>query len=1053
MKKKFIKIFSLILLLSLSLSPVIAKTPASRIPPEVETPTRPEPQLAPEEILKEFENGMPIEEFLMMNKGPIPHALMEYADLPVTVIVQLDQPSLINFIKDFDRVSDRSFQQNYVSQLEDAQDVLKKQIEAATDDVAFMGSYTKVLNGFMARVNYKDLNTIRELPGVLSVTRAPEHTIDLAASVPLIKADAVWTLGDTGYTGDGVTVAVIDTGIDYTHAMFDTFGDPAAYAMNNPNIIEPGTFPTTKVIGGYDFAGTAYDASEPALSIPVPDLDPLDENGHGSHVASTAAGVDAGFGSGVAPDAKLYALKVFGAAGSTNLVVDAIEWAMDPNGDGFIDDHVDVINMSLGSSFGPADITDPEYIAIEAANTAGIFVVCSAGNAGDWSYVSGSPGNTDSALAVAASTTGYETLPYLTYNNDAEKMPYTISYNPFTTTITADLVAVDSIDGAGTGQLCTTAGVGDLTGKIALIVRGTCGFSIKVNNAEALGAVAALIYNNAAGVINMNTSGSTLPAGSLLQSDGLLLKGLAPLNINIGPDSNVTTFVSSSPADSIASFSSRGPRGFDSMLKPEITAPGQSIFAAEIGSGNLGTSMSGTSMASPHVAGVVALMKDAHPNWSNEQIKAALMNTAVDLVDAASSQIPRQGAGRVDALAAVNTEVVAVGDPKLVSINWGVIEVTEDTYSSDKTVKLRNYSDAEVTLDVATMFTSPVSAGATLTPDVTEVTVPPYGNATVDLTLDLDVTQLPLGFGYNQMEEYYGYVTFEGDGTNLRLPFYFVPRPYTEVAEFDPPNKLTTFDAATGFGFIDLEQTGPNASSLWAFPVVKVSDDDPDVLNMADLRYVGMDYGGSSPNGEILVPGFAMWDDQHANQPYWSEVDMYIDADRDGVWDVVNFNYNIGAAGGGYPNNQWIVLQIDYSDGLLYQATPYLIYADYNSGFQEWYLPAGWSYISDRFDYEIVSFDWFGNSDNVGFGSFDLTKPPFGWAILDYFWSDWLFDPMNEAFSTVVMVDDFEGYIISKAKGIMLVDYHGKPGVGQAYYWPLEITYPKTYYYFPMMIN
>ena len=146
----------------------------------------------------------------------------------------------------------------------------------------------------------------------------------------------------------------------------------------------------------------------------------------------------------------------------------------------------------------------------------------------------------------------------------------------------------------------------------------------------------------------------------------------------------------------------------------------------------------------------------------NEQIKSALMNTAVDLADVTSSQIPRQGAGRVDALAAVNTEVVAVGDPKFVSINWGVIEVTEHTYTSDKTVKLRNYSDAEVTLDVATMFTSPVSDGATLTPDVTEVTIPPYGNATVDLTLDLDVTQLPLGFGYDQMEEYYGYVTFEG---------------------------------------------------------------------------------------------------------------------------------------------------------------------------------------------------------------------------------------------------------------------------------------------------
>src|SRR5690606_27840434 len=136
-------------------------------------------------------------------------------------------------------------------------------------------------------------------------------------------------------------------------------------------------------------------------------------------------------------------------------------------------------------------------------------------------------------------------------------IPYTTSYNPFVNKISAELVDVMDY-GDVDGQLCSTEGVEPMTGKIALIIRGTCSFYIKVNNAESLGAVAAIIYNNQAGIISMNTEGSSLPAGSILQSDGLLLKDLAPLDIEIGPDSNVKSFVDPTPADSLSTFSSRG---------------------------------------------------------------------------------------------------------------------------------------------------------------------------------------------------------------------------------------------------------------------------------------------------------------------------------------------------------------------------------------------------------------------------------------------------------------------------------------------------------------
>lgn len=1051
MKKLALRLLSLLLLVSFIASPAIAQTPQEDItkssPAILDKPTRPEPQLVPQEIQDLFKDGISIEEFLINNKGPIPNALLDYAETQVTVIVQLEEPSLISYMsqRSILGASRSEFKQiDYVSSLSQTQDqVIDRIAAAASANITVMGRYTKALNGFMAQVAAKDINTIRALDGVKSVTRAPKHEINLAKSVPLIQSDLVWTLGETGYTGKDITIAVIDTGIDYTHAMFGTLGDSNAYASNDPAVVEAGTFPTPKVIGGWDFAGTDYDAD--ANPIPVPDPDPLDENGHGTHVASTAAGVDAGFGKGVAPDAHLYALKVFGADGSTNLVADAIEWAMDPNGDGYIDDHVDVINMSLGSSFGPADENDPEYIAIEAANTVGVFVVASAGNAGDESYITGSPGNTDSALAVAASTTGFETLPFIAYENDGEKIiPYTTSYNPFTTTITAELVDVDSIDGAGTGMLCSTAGVGDLTGKIALISRGVCSFYIKVNNAEALGAVAAIVYNNTTGTISMNTAGSTLPAGSILQSDGLLLKGLAPLQVSVGPDWKVQTFVSAVPVDTIATFSSRGPRGFDSMLKPEITAPGVAIFAANMGSGNQGVSYSGTSMAAPHIAGVAALMKQAHPNWSNEQIKAALMNTAVDLADGASAEVPRQGAGRVDALAAVMTPVTAVGDPKFVSLNWGVVEIGPvGAYQDVKTVTLRNYSAEDITLNVAAIFTS-AADGATLTPNVAEVTIPAYQTAPVEFTLDLDATQLPIDFG--SMEEYYGYVTFSGDDANLRLPFYFVPRPYTTITEVDAVTSIDFDDV----GYVDLNQSGPVASSVWAYPVFMQSDNDPGVMDTGDIRYVGLDYGWDDTNyGDIVVPAFAMWGDAHANQPFWGEIDMHIFAHETGDPYVVDFNYNYGWYQGSTSNNIWLVIQVDYVAGAIFLGSPYAIYADFNSGFQEWYLPASWQYITDTFEYEVVSYDWYGVSDYAGWANFDLTQPPMMWATLDPTWTSPLYDPLNEAFSLLFAVDSPSGYLYSKPEGVMLVDYFGKPGVGQAYFWEVDVDHPA--YYFPLV--
>jgi subtilisin family serine protease len=157
------------------------------------------------------------------------------------------------------------------------------------------------------------------------------------------------------------------------------------------------------------------------------------------------------------------------------------------------------------------------------------------------------------------------------------------------------------------------------------------------------------------------------------------------------------------PADTIAEFSSRGPRALDAFQKPDVAAPGVSICAARMGTGNEGTAISGTSMASPHVAGVAALVRQEHPDWSPQQVKAAIMNTAVDL-QSRSAEVPRQGAGWVDAYRAVTTNALALGDRDRISISWGITQFSEDFYQDTKTIILHDLSGESGTYDVSVVW-------------------------------------------------------------------------------------------------------------------------------------------------------------------------------------------------------------------------------------------------------------------------------------------------------------------------------------------------------------
>ena len=526
----------------------------------------------------------------------------------VEVFVQFDVPSVaelnISSVKLTGKMADSKSQKRQAAKVDAQQKEMRNYLAglgAKEESALRVGA-----NGVRIKIDASALADIRALPGVRSVAPVVQHELDNAQSVPWIGSQDFW---DTIGTGEGVSVGIIDTGIDYQHEAFGGDGTD--------------TFPTAKVVGGYDFVGDAYNGN----NTPVPDDDPLDCNGHGTHVAGTAAGIGVPgvIGPGVAKGADLYALRVFGCGGSTRVTSDAIEWAMDPNGDGDMSDHLDVINMSLGSPWGSPD--DPSAIASNNAAQLGIIVATSAGNSGDVPYITGSPGAASLAISTAASTKGGE-VPAIEVSGDYNGLveavegtsPVRVADGPFS----GELVK-DAADPLG----CSPASV-DMTGKIALISRGACNFSVKFDNAEAAGAVAVVVHNDGADpsrvapIVMGGLGGSGIPGVMIPSTDGFAISAALDGGATASATLDESLVTDTQFFDLIAGFSSRGPGHGGSTFKPDVTLPGVSIVSALVGSVNGSLNLQGTSMASPHTAGVGALLRQQHPDLDSAAIKAIM---------------------------------------------------------------------------------------------------------------------------------------------------------------------------------------------------------------------------------------------------------------------------------------------------------------------------------------------------------------------------------------------------------------------------------------------
>jgi len=560
----------------------------------------------------------------------------------------------------------------YVADLKNEQAQFKLELTQAIPNAQVGREFQVVLNAVAVKLSDASVDAVRSLrfmPGVKSVTPQVIYTVDMDYSLPLIEAPALWSeLGGQESAGEGVKVAVIDTGIDPSHDMFDgTDFDYPAMGTWPKGYCADRDFCNGKIIAARFYTPT-FDVH------PDETLSPLDLNGHGTHVAGTAAGnvVTATYGtettqiSGVAPGAWLMTYKGLyqtpsgNGSGSNIMLAGAIEDA--------VADGADVINNSWGSDAFVMPANDPLAQAYEAAVDAGVVIVFSAGNSGPGYNTVGSP-TSRKFIMVGASTT--ERAFYNTLSVTAPE-PVTPTLQSFPGNQFAELASTAFPSGP-IGPLpyipCDLLGLPDTTlagvmagitqtapyigGWIALIPRGDYNFTVKLDNAIAQGASAIAMYTDAGRTWKggFTASGRDIYSVMFANDLGLEMRDWWSVytdtaRFEIGYP--VTAWTVETP-NVIAEFSSRGPDA-SLDLSPDVVAPGVNILSAQ--PNGLFAPFGGTSMAAPHVTGAAALLLAANPDWTPAQVRSALMSTAdqviLDTDEATLADVMTQGAGLID---------------------------------------------------------------------------------------------------------------------------------------------------------------------------------------------------------------------------------------------------------------------------------------------------------------------------------------------------------------------------------------------------------------------
>ncbi len=793
--------------------------------------------------------------------------------------------------------------------LEEQADVIEK-LQALSPEIKIVASYKLVLNAiaFVAPSELTDkINKIEgvgsvientnferpkisstekklsELSGVLSDKTLNEHN-----TVTFIGADK---LHAAGISGQGMRVGIIDTGIDYTHAMLGGVGKKEIYDSIDPNTTNQ-YFPNQKVVGGMDFVGSDYSAGDSDIerNIPKKDVNPIDEAGHGSHVSGTVAGLGDGVKtySGVAPEAKLYGLKVFGKEGSTSdiAVIQALEYAADPSEKVDPSDRLDVVNLSLGGGYGKPKILYTE--AIKNLTRGGTVVVASAGNSGDNPYIVGAPSTADEAISVAASVDDMPQnigLPAIEYAIGsvgavlAEALEGSIGTSAVNSHLKESLVYI----GNGANPIAEDVKI-SLKGKIALMDRGAISFVEKLTIATNLGAVGVVVINSENGIFIMGGDRKfNIPTVMIGRAVGnIIIEALknSVVEFNFSPGKVISR---DDLIDTITDFSSRGPRSIDSLIKPEIAGPGSNVISAAMGTGTEGVQFSGTSMSGPHIAGVMTLLKQAFPNLTVAQLKAKVLNNSkIMMKGAVHVPVSLQGAGRVQVEQAFKSQVLA--EPATLSLKE--VSVSSNKTIS-KTVTLTNFSDQDVVFTTRSISSKNIKASL---PGSFKV------KAKSTFKLSVHFTLLRAADDIDNIESDGFIILRSGDGTeNINLPFLAVVNKVTDIKASDFLTMTNSkVDKLGALVTLNLVNKGQNNGDALVFNLL--GEDDRKVLSnpanlskntscdleAAGIRVVDKDIEGVSK--KMLQVGVKLYD----TLTMWQacDISLQIDTNNDGVADL-----------------------------------------------------------------------------------------------------------------------------------------------------------------------
>ena len=659
--------------------------------------------------------------------------------------------------------------------------------EAARRGLAVTGSIDAIGNAVFVQANPADEPSLHSLPGVVAVQEMYKVKLAMDFAAPLVNAPAAWNaLGGIGSSGTGVRIAIIDTGIDQQHPAFQ-----------DPDLPNPAGFPvcagadcsfaTSKIIAVRSYVSSLV-GSDPAETRPD-DLSARDRVGHGTAAAMIAAGMRVtgpnGTITGIAPKAYLGNYKIFGSPGVNDFTFDDV--VLTALNDAY-KDGMDIASLAIGRSaiWAPADrgnvcgltpasaACDFRVDAVQTAVRGGLIVIAAAGNDGD---ASGSgpalgsihtPGTAPTAITVGSTTNGRLLFHGVTPDG-AKQMNALFGEGPLPAQpLTAPLADVSKT--GDDGRACAPMAPGSLNGSVALIVRGDCTFTQKINNAQAAGAIAAIIYNYDGFDFVFpiaNVQETAIPAMSLGNTDGKTLKTAPAVTL----DPSLTS--ATAAADEIAYFSSQGPSIGENGIKPELVAPGMDMYVATQKFDPNGamydssgfTTTKGTSFSTAIVAGAAALVKQKWPAYNAAQVKSALVNTASgNLTDYDANGNPvqaavnAQGAGKLNVGEAIKANITA--DPA--TLSFGVATAGKAVNIS-KAVRLYNGSASQIRL---TITVTPRGAGATAPrPSSTAVTID--GGRIADLTLQLTGTITAPG-------SYEGVVTIAGGATNLKLPYLYL---------------------------------------------------------------------------------------------------------------------------------------------------------------------------------------------------------------------------------------------------------------------------------------